>query len=188
MVGTLINNMTQCEDGTLHALTDEQVIETALAAPPEGACVTFPWLLDRPAECLDLHPSVLGYAAAVRLLQDGANTFHAGAPQRHVMAVRSDQGCFAVLWELSVPRLHTLGELEAAAVAAAAVAAVAAAPVALRVLLCLCLRHLLHLPLLHLPLMRTMLACSHESTPICIQLAELKCIVELCLTLGFVLA
>lgn len=130
MVGTLINNMTQCEDGTLHALTDEQVIETALAAPPEGACVTFPWLLDRPAECLDLHPSVLGYAAAVRLLQDGANTFHAGAPQRHVMAVRSDQGCFAVLWELSVPRLHTLGELEAAAVAAAAVAAVAAAPVA----------------------------------------------------------
>ena len=46
----------------------------------------------------------------------------------HVMAVRSDQGCFAVLWELSVPRLHSLGALEAAVVAAAAVAAAPAAP------------------------------------------------------------
>ena len=67
MVGTLVNNMTQCEDGILHALTDEQVIEMAcedgilhaltdeqviemaLAAPPEGASITIPWLLDRPA-------------------------------------------------------------------------------------------------------------------------------------------
>ena len=57
------------------------------------------------------------------MLQDSTNTYQEGPPRRHVMAVRSDQGCFAVLWELSVARLHKLGELEAAAAAAAAVAA-----------------------------------------------------------------
>ena len=114
MVGTLVNSMVRLEDGIIHALTDDQIIEMASANPPEGACTLFPWLLNRPTELLDLVPSVQTYASALQIMKDGMDIFRMGAPQRHVMAVRSDQGCFAVLWDLSVPHLHHLGEVEAA--------------------------------------------------------------------------
>jgi hypothetical protein len=123
MVGTLVNSMARLEHGTVHTLTDEQIIEMASAKPPEGACTLFPWLLDQPTELLDLIPSVQTYSSALQIIRDGSDIFRMGAPQRHVMAVRSDEGCFAVLWDLSVPRLHYLGEVEAAAAITAPVLA-----------------------------------------------------------------
>ena len=121
--------MARIEDGSIHQLTDTQVIEAALGTPPPGGGLAYPWLRDGPTSHLALEPVVCPYAAALRLVLEGADTYESGAPRRHVMAVRSDQGCFAVAWELSLPRLHHLGQLEAAAAAPATASPAAAAPV-----------------------------------------------------------